>query len=618
MRAARLVAFGLVLGLILLAFPESQLDIFEKNLSPDMKHNNILADYVVHDPILIASDADFEAQGWPGNGTENDPYLIEGFTINGSQTPSEICLMVENTRSYFSVTNCYLFNGQFGIQFDNVSNARIENNEIHEVGDDGIVITGSDFNAIQNNTLVGSVLHSSNHALILYNCDNTTIANNTCFGYWHFGISLSSGCSNDSISNNLFSSNTGTSYGIWLWDSSQNTIFNNTCISNTYGIWIFSSSPDPLYHCYGNILLNNSCDENGYGIWIERCSSLTIVNNTASNNDYNGINNVDCVDSILIDNECLYNVQRGIVLGDSTENCTLYNNRLGWNGPENGLDHGINNSWDDGVSIGNKWGDYVGSPPTYTIPGDAGSVDHYPLKADTRVPTIDSPSDIEIEFGSSGAITWNPVDPHYESYTVLRNGNPIDTDIWYGSSVTVPIGGLALGVYNYTLIVSDTCANSNSDSVLATVEDTTAPTINDLGYIGYTEGEKGHFASWNPSDPLPQSFELLQNGSLMLADDWDGSEITYNVDGLPPGVHNFTLIVYDTSGNWNSDSVLVTVWALATTPTKTTTSVTATLTSPTGPPTDPTGITIILVVVGIAAVTSIIITLVVLRIRKSG
>lgn len=33
----------------------------------------IVVAYTPHDPVSIASDADFAAQGWPGDGTKNNP-----------------------------------------------------------------------------------------------------------------------------------------------------------------------------------------------------------------------------------------------------------------------------------------------------------------------------------------------------------------------------------------------------------------------------------------------------------------------------------------------------------------------------------------------------------------
>ncbi|MCG3217292.1 MAG: hypothetical protein KAS63_11225, partial [Candidatus Heimdallarchaeota archaeon] len=37
--------------------------------------------YIPHDPILIDSDDDFITYGFPGNGTEINPYIIENYNI---------------------------------------------------------------------------------------------------------------------------------------------------------------------------------------------------------------------------------------------------------------------------------------------------------------------------------------------------------------------------------------------------------------------------------------------------------------------------------------------------------------------------------------------------------
>ena len=41
--------------------------------------------YTPHDPIVIRNDRDFhdqaEDEDWPGNGTQEDPYIIEGYEI---------------------------------------------------------------------------------------------------------------------------------------------------------------------------------------------------------------------------------------------------------------------------------------------------------------------------------------------------------------------------------------------------------------------------------------------------------------------------------------------------------------------------------------------------------
>ncbi|UCH05094.1 MAG: hypothetical protein JSW05_02740 [Candidatus Thorarchaeota archaeon] len=59
--------------------------------------------YLNHSPISITSDADFAAQkaaeGWAGNGTQTNPYVIEGYNI----THSVVILEVANVSSFLII-----------------------------------------------------------------------------------------------------------------------------------------------------------------------------------------------------------------------------------------------------------------------------------------------------------------------------------------------------------------------------------------------------------------------------------------------------------------------------------------------------------------------------------
>lgn len=564
---------------------------------------SIPSGYMEHDPIVITSDGDFEVQGWPGNGTESNPYLIDGFVINGSKSPSEICLKVEDTRSYFTVTNCYFFNAILGIEFINVSNARFENNEIDYVKD-GFSLTGSDFSTIQNNTMFGNASHSCYMALILYSCDNGTIANNTIIGSWDYGI-YGVNNHNNTISNNIYIFGGG--FGIWLWTSSQNLFFNNTCKYNSQGIYIDESS-------HYNRILNNSLIENGYGMWLEDCSFFTIANNTVRDSTYNGIQLNAGTNSTLTDNEVWYSVQRGIILGAGSEFNTLYRNFLGWNG-ENADDRGSNNSWDDGVGTGNFWSDYKGTP-NYTIQGEAGSVDHYPMKADTTSPTINSLNDRAIQYGYTGySITWSTYDEHQDLYEVYRDGDLIESDFWYRSSIEVDIDGLEMGEYNYTIIVYDTCWNTATDTVIVTVHDTVDPVIDDAYDFQYEIGATGYDIHWRITEVNPESFVVYRNGTTIDSGSWDGSDIWISVDGLDIGTYNFTLVVYDTSSNSASSTVIVTVLPVDTTsPTTSTTDTTSPTTTPNGTEQFPI-VMVISIVGGVCGIIALIIVLIVIKKR---
>jgi len=86
-----------------------------------------------HVPIQIDGTSDFVSQGWPGSGTENDPYLIEGLNITASI--GKDCISITNTDSYFIIRDSYLKQGSanLGIYLENVSHASIEFTTIESV-----------------------------------------------------------------------------------------------------------------------------------------------------------------------------------------------------------------------------------------------------------------------------------------------------------------------------------------------------------------------------------------------------------------------------------------------------------------------------------------------------
>jgi hypothetical protein len=76
---------------------------------------------------------------------------------------------------------------------------------------------------------------------------------------------------------------------------------------------------------------------------------------------------------------------------------------------------------------------------------------------------------------------------------------------------------------------------------------------------------------------------ILEDGVAVASGNWNSSLeiISYSLDGLTPGIYNFTCIIGDTGGNWIADSVIVTVNAVTTTITTPTTSDTTTTTDTT-------------------------------------
>ncbi len=142
--------------------------------------------YTSHAPIYISGDADFATQadveGWPGNGTSWNPYIIGGYVIDGSV--DWYCIGVEFTSVYFAVKDSYLHSTIAGIYLDSVQNGTVDNN------------------TIMNNE----------YGIYLYNATGITVTRNNVFSNIEYGIYIEVSSGN-TIYHNNFISNVNQAYG---------------------------------------------------------------------------------------------------------------------------------------------------------------------------------------------------------------------------------------------------------------------------------------------------------------------------------------------------------------------------------------------------------------------
>ncbi|MGY5876099.1 MAG: NosD domain-containing protein, partial [Candidatus Thorarchaeota archaeon] len=201
--------------------------------------------------------------------------------------------------------------------------------------------------------------------------------------------------------------------------------------------------------------------------------------------------------------------------------------------------------------------------------------------------------------GSGQELVWEVSDLHPDQYQISRDGVELSSGSPWAGTIGITIDGLAVGVYTYSLVITDLDGNSASDSVIVTVvDDNDAPIISSPDDFSYVYGTNGNFINWDVSDAYPSYFELAVDGADPLTEDWRGARITVGVDGLSEGEYTFTLTVYDGSGLSASDSVTVTVSGGPPTP---------------GLPADFMGI---LLIIGVAAIGIVIVVIVVYVVKK--
>jgi parallel beta-helix repeat protein len=231
------------------------------------------------DPVVITSNADFITHGFPGDGTIDNPYLIQNLLISNSTTYDLI--RIENTTSHFKIANSF-FNGlngaRIGINLLNVTNGIIESNQILNNLDQGIYGVNSTYNIFRYNNVSNNGYNGLRFGLT---SNFNIITSNRLFNHGVAGIALS-GSGYNTITNNSINDNA--LYGIYLFDNSgYNTLFNNSVFSNENGIALYTTSN------YNNITGNQVYSNTRNGIWLNDGNYNEINENLLYNNSWDGI-----------------------------------------------------------------------------------------------------------------------------------------------------------------------------------------------------------------------------------------------------------------------------------------------------------------------------------------
>ncbi|MHA2364806.1 MAG: right-handed parallel beta-helix repeat-containing protein, partial [Candidatus Hodarchaeales archaeon] len=434
-----------------------------------------------------------------------------------------------------------------GFELDNSDYNTFINNDARNNSQNGYRLeTSSDFNTFNFNTAINNSLDGF---VVTTESNNNTYIDNYAFNNSQNGFTLSELNTDYNTLINNFASNNSQN-GFYLPHYSQyNTLINNSAFFNLLDGFNFD-----LYSS-GHTLKGNKASNNGLnGFYFNDNDENILDNNYAINNSQYGIY-MGLSGDFQVSNNYLYNnTDYGMYLYSSFyfrvyHNVFIKNNQEGKQAyDDSSYNYWARNYWSDYTDSDND-NDGMGDIP-YWLPGFAHAEDMLPL-----VPTLFNSEDIIISQGTTGnTISWTSSYLYPVTYEIYINDNHDTTGTWLPKKViTVSGDGLELGVYNFTIIVTDINNKNVTDAVIVTVIDDAVPLINYSNSTNYD-------VSWIATDMHPSIYYIYQNNLEVNSGVWiSGMVINYTFGGLIPGMYNFTIILKDDFGNMVSDTVILTI-----------------------------------------------------------
>jgi len=493
-----------------------------------------------HSAIYITGDDNLTDWGFPGIGSEINPFRIDGynFTVNGT------AIYVADISLHLLINGCVIQNIESGvgdaIYFENVTAGSIENCRI--IGkSNGIEIVQSDSCSVYNVEITGT----TSYALNLSSSTDCTISESYIHHVSSDGIYDTS---TRTIISDTVIHNVG-SHGIFAEGANITVSECDISYTGSTGIrneaWNSVYSDNKIYHCSDDGILD----------YTARYS--TFSNNRVFGNLGHGVRMATCRYEVLTGNAIFNNQDIGLYQsGMFSGNSKFYSNSIGWHS-QNAVHDGDNtNTYDDSMSVGNAWSDYSGTG-IYSIYGAWGGTDNYPsILSDSTAPSILlGPSDVLMSPLESKTITWSVESEDYpDSYTVIINGTEI-TEKWDGEDIDFTLEGLSQGSYLCELLVEDCAGNSDTDSLLIEVY---GFAINSPDDIIMEAGSLDCFIEWTATAADRNYYEIYVNGLMVKLADWDMFNITFDFE-YGYGLYEVEIRVYNSTNHYLSDFVQVQV-----------------------------------------------------------
>ncbi len=368
--------------------------------------------------ININGNEDFsekaEERGWKGKGTKNDPFVIEGYDINGGS--NDTCISIQNVTHHFVIKDCRIRNSNrtsevpeknSGIFLEKTRNGIITNNTFR-LNANGVRLKDSKNIKIEKNLFI-----NNHRGIYLSSCEEVSLENNDIskqhYPIYGKGIELKNSFKVEIDDNDIFNNEKGihllssnksevisnhiqyNDEGLYLEESKNNTVSGNEVTLNDEGIYIQESN--------GNHISDNTAERNSLGLYLFSSDDNEIIGNNLYLNDYDGLSLAYSDKNEMKSNTVKNNRNYGIDLSRSKNNVfednQLLNNSIYLSGDSK--KYWTTQEIDETNTIGGEKIYYWKNRSGGYISGDAGQV----ILANTTDVRI---KDLHISGGSIGVL----------------------------------------------------------------------------------------------------------------------------------------------------------------------------------------------------------------------
>ncbi len=516
------------------------------------------------DPTILAyGNGQLEAISDRGNGSVDNPYVIENKTIDAGTTGS--CIFIQGTDAHLVIQNCTL-SGSGSLMFEDAaitiiscSNITVQENVFLNNGYNGVYLQQASFCNISSNNFTTGL-----KAMYLDTCLQCTVSGNRAFQHL-YGLQVYYSHWNTVSGNSLAGGSGGCA--IDFYHSDHNAIVNNTLVDGDGVVALRVSNYNDIS---GNVIADGFI-----GVDIVDSNSNNISRNDFINYPMTAVHVRNCDTTRIVNNQltCSLNVFHFESI-PAIRQIDVFMNYIPAYGVYFEGSQGI--TWDNG-KVGNYWEFYP-----FTYPGATTSDN---LTWNTPVPLYNNvymeydnhplvhpelrashPADIEYDHGATGnEITWLVADVIYQhlTCTVLHDGSPVpgreNQGITPGTEVVVDVDVLDVGIHNYTIILADGTGQACQDTVMVEVRNI-LPVITRPADVHYYFGDVQPPISWTITDAsvAGPGHVIYRNGTELASGTWaSGVAINQSIEGLAIGLHNFTIVASDGYNGSVVDTVMV-------------------------------------------------------------